>query len=405
MCGLVGIFGKDLTLEDCKMFYNLLHFDQVRGEDSTGVLSTDILSNVPVYKVFKQKYGVETFINSVSQELRLSVNRHKNTHTFRAKAVSLGLINPSLLMGHNRAATQGAVTQANAHPFEFDNVIGAHNGTLEWDSLRSFALFRETDSDSKCLFREISDKGIENVYSRARGAMALTFLDKRTKTFNLIKNYERPLYIARYTSRVGANPHEYNKLAYASEEGMIRLAFKRNHITSFTKPEKIEEHHLYSFTLNPITGDLSFTKTELTPAKDTIINNTHWFSSWGGGGSGWGRYFGPKGGGGWSSNIVRKLSKKEHAEELPQAEKDQAQVYMSLSDQPDFIDLNKHRKKASASQDGDYVGPMGAYWSRERWENSLEGTHCAWCGVEFDFKWEERDKVIVISEDTWLCYE
>ena len=39
------------------------------------------------------------------------------------------------IIGHTRAATTGAVTTRNAHPFSYGSIIGAHNGIIDnWES-------------------------------------------------------------------------------------------------------------------------------------------------------------------------------------------------------------------------------------------------------------------------------
>src|SRR3546814_12623264 len=47
---------------------------------------------------------------------------------------SLSGYNSKAFIGHNRAATLGKVNGLNAHPFRYDNIMGAHNGTLDTQS-------------------------------------------------------------------------------------------------------------------------------------------------------------------------------------------------------------------------------------------------------------------------------
>lgn len=101
-----------------------------------------------------------------------------------------------LLLGHNRAATQGKITAENAHPFEFDGLIGAHNGTLDDWTIRNFAEYKNHDVDSHVLFEILNNKGVDEMYKNISGAMALTWYDKDEKQLHFLRNSQRPLFYA-----------------------------------------------------------------------------------------------------------------------------------------------------------------------------------------------------------------
>jgi predicted glutamine amidotransferase len=100
-------------------------------------------------------------------------------------------------MIHVRAASSGvAVTRETAHPFEFNNIIGMHNGTL-WsreEVVTYAAVSRE--SDSLRFFGELDAelnkepdfvKAINNVMANWRGKFAFMVLDKRNGTRYVIR--------------------------------------------------------------------------------------------------------------------------------------------------------------------------------------------------------------------------
>jgi asparagine synthetase B (glutamine-hydrolysing) len=85
---------------------------------------------------------------------------------------------------HTRFASHGDVTKDNAHPFEIGDIIGAHNGVLsnhiELNKLhnRTFAV------DSQHLFAHINEN---KDFSDIEGYGAITWFNKKTKTFHICK--------------------------------------------------------------------------------------------------------------------------------------------------------------------------------------------------------------------------
>jgi len=170
MCGLVGVAGEvNITAE--KAFRNLLILDSLRGEDSTGIASIKkVDGNVLVAKALGdpfQLFDTKVFDRAV-----------RGT----SKAI----------LGHNRYATTGAVTARNAHPFEFNSLVGVHNGTLtnKW----SLEDHKDFSVDSENLYHHIEKKGLRNAMDVANGAWALVWWDKIEETLNFLRNKERPLF-------------------------------------------------------------------------------------------------------------------------------------------------------------------------------------------------------------------
>lgn len=215
MCGLVGMAGS-IDYKHEKMFRNMLILDVIRGMDSTGVAS---LSTLGQYKVSKAALCSPEFVNT-----KLFTGAMQGFHR--------------ILLGHNRAATKGAVNDENAHPFEFDNIIGAHNGTL-----RTYANMHDSAKykvDSQALFSNINEHGIAETWKKMDGAAALTWIDKRDRSIHLVRNTERTLYYT--TSNNGAT------LLWASEPWMLIIGAAREGI-EIEKPQLLPEHSHLSVTL------------------------------------------------------------------------------------------------------------------------------------------------------------
>lgn len=191
MCGLVGIVGE-IGVKEEKIFSNLLKLDTMRGPDSTGVLSVKVDGSYLIAKELGTPWDLMGY--KVWDKLFIGYN--------------------SVLMGHNRYATKGKVSKQNAHPFEFDKVIGAHNGTLR--TTHTLTGNGKFDVDSQVLYNSIDVDGVDETIENADGAFALSWYDKSNMTFNLLRNKERPL---SYAFLKGGKT-----LVYASESWMLHIA-------------------------------------------------------------------------------------------------------------------------------------------------------------------------------------
>jgi predicted glutamine amidotransferase len=176
LCGLVGMMGA-IGKFDRVAFHWLLHLDVIRGDDSTGICAVHNDNSV---KVFKEVGRPEELYDKYEKEF---FHDYYQRHDVKC------------LIGHNRAATQGEVNAENAHPFEYKNIIGAHNGTIIPWSLKNLNGFKEHQIDSQIVFQHINDtNNVQEVWDTADGAMALTWWDKDTKSLNVARNEQRPLH-------------------------------------------------------------------------------------------------------------------------------------------------------------------------------------------------------------------
>jgi len=191
MCGLVGAVGKiDYQIE--KMFKLMLQLDTVRGPHSTGILSVTREDNASILKKVGSPFELEQY-------------KAYDRLFSRCNAV---------LLGHNRWATKGEVNNINAHPFHCGSIYGAHNGTLTITS--NLVGHTEFEVDSENIFHNIDVEGVETTIEKLKGAFALTWYDSKTRTLNLTRNNERPLYYA-YTE-------DKCTVLWASEMWMLKVA-------------------------------------------------------------------------------------------------------------------------------------------------------------------------------------
>lgn len=130
MCGIFGFSfkqGATTPVDRALLANNLAIFNDTRGGDSWGIVG--ILNNQPV----------------ISRGLgKLARKAHK-------------LTGYNTLFAHTRWATNGDITEANAHPFEIGNIIGAHNGMIFNHTDLNRQYNREFEVDSQHLIAHINE--------------------------------------------------------------------------------------------------------------------------------------------------------------------------------------------------------------------------------------------------------
>lgn len=236
MCGLVGIAGQ-LFSNEKKAFKDMLYMDMLRGEHSTGIATVNTAFDV---KVVKKALPANEFLS--------------------LKQVDNAIIDATrVLMGHNRFATQGKINNVNAHPFEFDKVVGAHNGTLRRQHLLPDSKLFDVDSEN--IYHSMDTQGVDATIPLIDGAYALVWWDKQNNTLNMIRNNERPLYLA-FTE-------DGKSLFWASEDWMIVVAAHRNHV-KHSKIFSLPENELHTFALPRNFLDANELEAFRSPAKKSL---------------------------------------------------------------------------------------------------------------------------------------
>lgn len=216
MCGIVGVAGASSKDND-NILQMLLTLDAVRGIDSTGVAAITSNNNVAVVKAVGNPY--ELFNDKRYEKAVGGMNR--------------------AVIGHNRFATQGGVNKGNAHPFEFDTLVGVHNGTLsnKWELLDA----RDFTVDSQNLYHHMEQKGLEHLMGVMKGAWSLVWWDKNAETLNFLRNKERPMFITW--------SEDWKSMYWASEYWMLDIALAK-HGMKHHPIEATEVDKLYAFEID-----------------------------------------------------------------------------------------------------------------------------------------------------------
>ncbi len=184
MCGLAGCITKkgiELTPKQKevrnKIVRGLLIAMQERGHHSTGIAGvlptkTDIV---------KQDIEAQAFVDTPAFSQLLKKN-------------------PPIILGHTRWASSGAITQRNAHPFDYGNIIGCHNGHVS-NSKEIFKEHEVTDAevDSEAIFYLLNE--YKNDYKKAlpelHGMFAITWIDLRYPNKVFLVRDGNPLFVIR----------------------------------------------------------------------------------------------------------------------------------------------------------------------------------------------------------------
>lgn len=192
---------------------------QFRGTHSTGIAVAGTKGKKTYYNVHKRVMDSSGVIYS------------KEYGEFLKKSKGI-----SAFIGHCRHATQGEITQENAHPYIIGNIIGAHNGTIrEYEPAKN-----ETCTDSFKFYEAIAKDGIEKAVEKIEdGAYALTWFDTETNRLHILRNSRRPLYFLRSSSI----------LYWASERDFLQFVMAR-HNNMLGTIEAVPDNTLISFDIS-----------------------------------------------------------------------------------------------------------------------------------------------------------
>lgn len=242
MCGLLGLITNSAYggfTKDIDIFEEVLYYDAMRGWDSTGVA---LMQNDGGLNLLKEVGCAANFIcNDEWGDM-------KKDYVKKGKAI----------LGHNRKSTVGATNDATAHPFIIeDRYAFIHNGTLY-----NHKNLADTEVDSEALGIVLTKcngniEQLSETLHRVFGAYACAWIDRFEQKLYMLRNKDRPLYLAKTT----------NGFMFCSEPGFMRLASIRNG-EKMDDVELIPENTLVTFDLsvNPVTMTSEVIPKKSTPA-------------------------------------------------------------------------------------------------------------------------------------------
>ena len=179
MCGLYGWIrhpeSPAPTLAVLTMTRTLCMLNEGRGDDGTG-LAYPVEDKI---KVVKAPVPATEFL--MSEEAWTGVHKL-----------------PLWCLGHTRAATVGAHTVENTHPFVMGVVVGTHNGSVtnHGELPVDKDAYKLPDCDSAALFALIDQQGGKKALSQARGMLNLAYSIPPYDRVVLHQEYAKSLAIA-----------------------------------------------------------------------------------------------------------------------------------------------------------------------------------------------------------------
>lgn len=245
MCGIVGVAGH-ISGKEKKTFEDLLIFSQVRGPHSTGVASIQADKSGHTY-------------------LAKCIGRPDQLIDYDKRYDKVVDYNRKFMLGHNRWATVGKISLRNTHPFNFENIVGCHNGTIPEYRLKD--LKKGPDSfgtDSETVLANINEEPIKDIFKSLTGAWAFVWYDRRNGSLNFLRNNQRELFYCYSKDR--------RTIFWASEAGFLKAALARNDIAMGEMFDVTpDEHHSWEI---PEHWNKEFSK----PSKTKIIAGVEGYS-------------------------------------------------------------------------------------------------------------------------------
>lgn len=223
MCGLVGVAG-DLHSKDLDVLKDLLACSYVRGADATGVAGYSIKSKD--LEIYKYASDPVAFLSHRKADRVMSVQN-------------------DVLMGHTRRAAgvtwDSKFSHDDAHPFYWNNVVGAHNGVVKDEAIEALPHRLKGAIDSENIVYSISKIGVEETLSKIYGAWALSLLDVEKQKLAFVRNSQRPLSFAFSKDK--------KVLYWASEWGMLSWVLARWGVELAEDIKVLPENTLLTFDL------------------------------------------------------------------------------------------------------------------------------------------------------------
>lgn len=253
MCGIVGYVQSQQTSIDVDNQYRramgeLLFMDTLRGFDSTGIAC------IPKYDakgafVIKKAIPGFAFIDTADYK-----------RVLRAQS------QPGIFLGHNRAATRGAISDENAHPFEAgekgNRVILVHNGSLlSYTNLKADV---KSTVDSCHIAHAIAQHGAAETLPRLDGSAILVWWNEKENSMNIARTKDRA---------IAWIFDEHNTCWFGSEYDMVFAALKRNGIKMRGNFLQLPEFHHYKW-------ELTVDEKDVFPGKLTKVKFDEYVPDW-----------------------------------------------------------------------------------------------------------------------------
>lgn len=234
MCGLVGMIKTPGSLK-----FN------TRSETSSNC--GDIMEHLLILGAFRGPYSTGMFcvnedgeISTFKRALHASDFVQQNLY----RKLSFGFHSSKFIVGHNRFATQGNISDSNAHPFQHKHITLVHNGHIHnWKTiLNSTPHDGDVSVDSEAICIAIAELGAKEVLEQIQGDFCFIYHDAKNDTLNFVRNKDRPLFLLQLKNNT-------NTILFASEKATLQFVASRLNLDILSEAESLQEKQINSFTL------------------------------------------------------------------------------------------------------------------------------------------------------------
>jgi len=350
MCGLYGAFGF-IGPEEKKVLKMLSMVSQLRGRDSCGVALIPC-GKKPGIVIAKALGGQESLV-------------YENEEVFNQSTWEMKVLGLQCVIGHHRHATMGSVDIDSAHPFEFDNIVGAHNGTVYRHDLYHLDSYATDLIDSQIMLKELdSGTAPADMVEFMGGAWALTWWNKKKNNLHMCRNDKRELHIMQTINK--------KTLFWSSEDWPL-------HAVNYRYNLKIPQDEIKSVVADRHLiwvkgGDGKVSLKSSTPAVGGKINRVSYYNPWANP-----SYVGPK----------ESIDKEVRKEKTRRQQKQESNV-VCLPNGPQQEVFEE-----------DYARTFEELWVGKREFNKRIKDGCNWC--ETALCWEDRKTITWYAEDEPVC--
>jgi predicted glutamine amidotransferase len=256
MCGIFGFAKKHNSQNDNQILIlrriltNLADESVVRGQDSTGVS----VITPDDRRTFKATYPSSELI------------RHE---TWKSNILERVTRDTTIVIGHVRYATHGAISTRNAHPFEIGEVIGAHNGVIYNYNKIADKYGKEVEVDSEVIFASLNRNDKRIAFEDLSGDFAVSWIKESNEILHLARELSRPICVAYWKKA--------KVLLWASTLNIMSKALKRSGLK--IKYRALEADYIFSFNTSKFGDKPDFDKIEFESMSQWGSES---YGSWGG---------------------------------------------------------------------------------------------------------------------------
>ena len=239
MCGLCGIYASDMGSNHLSAFRLLQLVTQTRGMHSTGLAA--YYPEKDKVELYRAVGGLEALATSPDTSFSFDGGWKfiPDSKPRASEKAPLFYDYPELLLGHGRHATIGVIDVDSAHPFEFEDVVGMHNGTMHEYWYTKLDTYDKDMPDSYAVIKKLDqladdEEATKEFLTTLRGEYCFVWFNRITQTLHFYRNSARSLFMTALSDNKG--------MAFASEEWMLNAVSNKFNLNLKVVPLGVHQY-------------------------------------------------------------------------------------------------------------------------------------------------------------------